>query len=401
MVRCRLHPAPVVVALCAAGLGLSLAACGSSGEQVTNAGSASAHARGRSTSAQSAPPAPSALSAEEGREAVAKVGGVVITKAELLHQMKIGARGGEVPVPPHYSACVQKLRAAKGTGPGSGGEARLEAECNKRYQALARPALALLINNQWLRNEGAELGIRVDRGALARELQASIEAGLEKQLASTGRSLADVRAELEVAQFSNGIYEHIDAKTPVLTPQRVRAYYDAHFANYALPQMRDLHIVRTSNLAAAEKIKREIAKGRSFQSVVKSLAGVAQPIGAKEGLVEGLTYKRYSEPVLAKAIFRAHPHVLTGPVQITLGFFVFEVLSIHPPRQMPLKEAAASIERELPTKLHNLTRVAAVKEFKRKWTARTDCTAGYVVSGCRQYKPSGLVEEASEDPYVL
>jgi parvulin-like peptidyl-prolyl isomerase len=349
----------------------------------------------------------SALPASAGSsEAVVTVGMTTITKAALLHRMAIGAPfKNEVPVPPAYAACAAHLRSEQSSSAGAGESVEaLERACEQKRRALQQTALSSMINDAWLANEAAADGIEVDEAAFAREYRASAAAlaqqgpSLQQRLAQTGRTVSDLKAELRVGQLSNKIYEHIEKKAPPVTDALIARYYAAHKHAYVLPERRDLRIVRASSAAAVLRAKHEIESGESFADVVKRLT-VAQPFSASKGLVLGLTHTLYAEPILSDAIFKAHPGVLTGPVKIPLGYYVFEVTRLIASRQLTLAQATPTIRRQLPEQLQNLTRAKFVKAYKKKWTSRTDCHAGYVVEGCRQYKPSKNTPPS--DPYLL
>ncbi len=294
---------------------------------------------------------------------------------------------GEVPDAPNFTACIAHLRTgAAASRPAS----ELKGECQKRYEALLSPALGSLIHTQWLLGEAREEGVRVGEAEVQREYASATAANPEfkETLASTGQTIADVKLNLKLGQISNKIYERIKERTPKTTATLVERYYQQHKASYALPEQRDLHIIRTASQAAARKALGEIRSGRSFSSIAKQIT-IPQPIGTKNALLLALAPKGFSEPLLAEAIFKARPKVLSGPIKISLGYYVFEVTRIHPPHRRTLAEVRGTLERRLPELLRNQTLSGFVTTFRRKWTARTDCRAGYVVENCRQYKSTG------------
>jgi hypothetical protein len=54
-----------------------------------------------------------------------------------------------------------------------------------------------------------------------------------------------------------------------------------------------------------------------------------------------------------------------------------------------LAAASASIKQELRSQTEEKHFTAFKEEFRKRWTARTDCRAGFVVVDCKQYKASG------------
>jgi foldase protein PrsA len=316
---------------------------------------------------------------------VATVAGKAITWGVLRHQMAIGIPKREVPAPPYFNACVARLRAAGSrSSSGEPSDAMLREQCRRRYQSLLGPALSVLIHSQWLFGEAKKIGYRVDRAAVQHELRENTRGALSA-IAAQGETISDIGQNLVLQQISEHLYESVKRKTPRVDHALLARYYAANRKRFAAPEARDLHILRTISAAAAEKARSEIKAGRSFSSLVKQSA-LPQPVTTKDGLLLGLTPHFFSEKVLNDAIFRARVHELTGPVRISLGFYVFEVLRIHAPHQRTLAEVQPELKRQLPERLHRQVLAEATSRFKRKWKARTDCRPGYVVRGCRQFE---------------
>jgi foldase protein PrsA len=344
---------------------------------------------------------------------VVRVGNGAITKAAVLHWATIGATKQEVPQPPGFSACIIRLRKKEQID--SGGEGRtanlLKEVCKRRYEQLLQTAVSILVNDLWLIEEAAREGIKVDPQKLAQNLAASHAMvkgrplSFNGYLAVSGRTLADLKFELEVAQLSEEIYKHAEAKTPKLTSTLLARFYAAHKHQFAVPEERDLYILHTKSEAAALQAKRQIQAGQSFASVVKGLH-VTQPLGSKEGLSMGLKRTGYSEPKLIDAIFGARPGVLSGPVHLALnpayganGYYVFKVIRKIPAHQMPYSQALQIMRSELPQALHRKTLASFVSAYKRRWHSRTDCKAGYVVELCKQR--NSPTASYLRDPFVL
>jgi parvulin-like peptidyl-prolyl isomerase len=373
-------------------LGALLSGCG-------GAGSASS-----SASKPTSKEAPAAASAPAGAdpagnpsEVLARVSGKAISAGELEHALTVEAANSdrELPQPPAYAACVKRLRTSASTS-----AAQLKGRCAAEHEELLGHVLGSLIRARWLEGEAAEQGVRVSDADIQREYEADVKGlDLQKILSSTKQSVADLKQGLRVGQLSNLLYKNIDKQTPKATHARLLRYYQAHKAEYALPPERDLEIVRTASEASAKKALAEVKAGQSFSEVAKKVS-LPQPIGSHEALVRGLSFKQYSEPVLARAIFAAPVGALSGPVKISLGYYVFKVLRKVAPHQQTLAEVQGELAAELPELLHRQTLAAAVKAFKAKWVARTDCRSGYVVKGCKQYK-AAKKPAVPEDPYTL
>jgi foldase protein PrsA len=374
----------------------ALTSCGGGGDSRPAGGTAASSVQASDASAQSA--ASTTQSAQPSippSTPVATVAGHTITWASLRRRMSVGPTKHEVPEPPDYSACVEHSAKAALIGGAQKTDVQLKAECQARFSELLPPALKALINQQWLSGEARERGMKLDKAAVKRELAQDIQAAAGK-LAASGNTVADIQGNIVATQLTDRLIAQVKRRTPRVDHAFLLGYYAKHRQSFALPETRDLHIVRMASLLAAKKARAEIEAGRSFASVVKVTA-ISQPIETKEGLFRGLTPTFFSEPVLANAIFRARPHVVSGPVKISLGYYVFEVIAVHPPRVKTLAEVQGQLKAALPETLYRQALAQAVAAFRKKWIARTSCRAGFVVQECRGYKGSG----PPVDPYTF
>jgi parvulin-like peptidyl-prolyl isomerase len=351
-------------------------------------------------------------SAPEG--IVARVGPYTITQAAYEHALaaEVDAEPPAtrvVPVPPGFAACVSHRKAAAAAtttadNASATSPAALERECQKQYETLRETVLDRLITNEWLIGGGRELGLKVGEAEVRQNIAEfkkrnyPTEAKFRGYLTSSGQTPGDLIFQTRVEFLSQGIRNAIKQKVGAFPDSRIAAYYNAHKRLYVVPETRDFEIARTKTRGEALRVKREIASGKSFSTVVKRLP-LKQPIFSKAGLVKNLKSGVYNEPPLNDAIFRARPGVLSGPIRIFLGWYVFEVKRIHPSRQKPLSEVEASIEKTLPEKLQQQALVAYIKAWRKRWTARTDCAANYVVRRCKQFKVTSSTPP--EDAYTL
>lgn len=347
----------------------------------------------------------------EPNAVVVRVAGHAITRAMFAHafaaEVKSEGPNAVAPVPPDFTACIEHLQATSAPSGPSGakpGAAELKGDCQQQYLTFEKHALDPLIVDQWVIGGAAEEGVHVSGRELEQALKKA-EAGhsqahVAQQLAISGRTLADFALETRVQLLGEGIRHVLAGKTEHITRTQVVDYYNEHKALFGLPPRRDLEIARAGSEAEAQKIKREIASGKTFASVVGKLP-LTQPIFSRKGLVSGYQPGLYRQRPLDHAIFAARPNVLSGPVKINLGYYVFEVKRMLPPVQKPLAEVQLSIRQQLPEILYNHALVAFVSAWRERWTARTDCQPGYVVAKCRQFKASSVAPSAKEDPYTL
>jgi hypothetical protein len=388
----------LVLSALLAGVG-GVAACGGGGSTGKSASVGDPHGGAAEASGPATDP----------NRVAARVGGSVITAGMLDRWMKSVVRT-EPLVPPRFSACVARLQATGGTpgaAPATGAakpsEAQLKASCEQSYQELRVLALDRYIAGDWVIGGARELGVAIGGQALQRRLAAignkhfHTQAAYESYLAKSGRTAADVTFLTETELDSDAIRSAFKQRVGPITPARVRDYYEQHKSAYLLVESRNLAIAAARTRAQASAVKRRVASGASFASVVRGLSW-AQPVGSNEGLVTGLLSGYYKESALNEAIFRARPGVLTGPVKTVIGYYVFKVKKINHAVQKPLAAVAPSIKATLPAVLAQEALVNFIKRWRAKWTPRTDCSPEYVIPKCRQFKTS---DAPPEDPYTL
>lgn len=365
---------------------LALGGCGGSGNSAGTADTGSA-----------------ADPVSEPNAIVARVGTHVITKAAFEHSLadivKFEELEGIAPVPPDFTACVRHIEAtSRAAASAKPSRAALRVKCEQQYQALATQALDPLISQQWVIGGAAEEGVNVSDAELQRYLKREqngrSQAQEVKQLALYDRTLADAELSSRVQLLAEAIRHLFAVRTEHLSPAQIASYYNAHKSEFGTPPRRAVEIARTGSRAEALKVKRKIASGQSFASVVKDLP-VEQPIYSKDGFIAEYEPGLYREPPLNDAIFAARPNVLSGPVAIYLGYYVFEVKRAFAAVQEPLTQADATIRAKLPNELYKRAFSAFVARWRARWKAKTFCSPGFVTAKCAG------ASAVAEDPFTL
>lgn len=334
--------------------------------------------------------------------AVVAVGGTPITKTTFAHWMSVaasstgaGSPAGKAPVPepPNYTACIAHLQAnqpkpAKGvTVPGP---AQFKSECETQYKSLQTEVLGFLISSQWVLGEASSLGVNVsDKEVKKRFEQIKAQqfpkaAEFEKFLASSGQSVSDLLLRVKLNLLSAKIQQKVVKKKSKVTQAEIAKYYNEHQSRFGVPEKRSVEIILTKTEAAAKKAKQEVESSKNFASVAKRVS--IDPVSKTNGGLLPEVVKGQEEKSLDTAIFSASKNVLSGPVRTAFGFYIFEVKSVTPGSQQTLAQAQASVKAQLVATAQQGALSKFVKEFKKKWTAKTDCRAGYVVVDCKQYK---------------
>ena len=339
--------------------------------------------------------------------AVVQVDGKPITKATFKHWTGVAAAATSpgttpvIPEPPSYTACIAHLEATqpkppKGTPAPT--RAQLKSQCEQQYKSLQQEVLGFLISSAWVLGEASSLGVKVSdkevkkRFGQIKEQQFPKGAEFEKFLASSGQTVSDLLLRVKLNLLSTKIQQKITKSKSKVTQAQIAKYYKEHKDRFEVPEKRSVNIILTKTEAAASKAKSEVSSGKSFASVAKAVS--IDPVTKVHGGRLTEVVKGQQEQALSNAIFSAKPNVLGGPVKTAFGYYIYEVKGVTPGSLETLAQAQSSVRSQLVATQQQSALSSFVKNFKKKWTAKTDCRAGFVVMDCKQYKApkSGLVK---------
>jgi foldase protein PrsA len=339
--------------------------------------------------------------------AVASVNGTPITVSTFNHWMTVAANASSastttgaatpkvpVPDPPAYTNCIAHLEAtapkpAKGqTKPTA---AQLKTQCEQQYASLKQSVLGYLISANWVLSEAAERGVKVSDSEVKKQFnqiksqQFPTEAAFQKFLTSTGYTVSDVLLRVKLDLLSTKLQQKISKEAGKKPSQHeIQAYYEQHKSQYGQPEKRNILIILTKTQAQAEKAKKEIESGKSFSSVAK--ADSIDPVSkAAGGSLPGVA-KGQEEKALDEAVFSAKVKVLGGPVKTPFGYYIYEVTKTIPGSQQSLSQVKSTISQSITAEKQQKSVSEFVKNFRKKWTARTECRNEYSVQDCKSYK---------------
>ena len=337
-------------------------------------------------------------------DAVVQVGGNPITKATFEHWMSVAAASSAttataktakpvIPDPPDYTECIAHLEAtaakpAKGQSKPT--KAELKSECEQQYTSLKQEVLGFLISSEWVLGEASHLGVNVSDKEVKKEFekikneQFPKAAEFEKFLASSGQTVSDLLLRVKLNMLSSKIQQKISKEKGTPSKAEIEKYYKENPSRFGTPEKRNVAIILTKTEAQAKEAKKEIESGKSFASVAKAKS-IDPTSKAKGGLLTGVV-KGQEEAALNSAIFSAPLNTLSGPVKTPFGYYIYEVKSATKGTQQTLAQSEASIKQQLTATNQQAALSKFVKEFKKTWTAKTDCRAEFVVADCKQYK---------------
>lgn len=339
-------------------------------------------------------------------DAVVQIEGTPVTKTAFNHWMTIAAASltsttpGQkapkpvVPDPPSYKACIAHLRSIEpkpAKGQPKQTEAQLKSQCEQEYTALKTRALGYLITANWVFKEAEAMKVHVTDKEVQKEfikLKKSsfpAEAEYKKFLETSHETVSDLLAYVKGKMLSKKIEAKVlkEAKKKI-SKAEAQKYYKEHESSFGQPERRNLRIILTSSEAKANAAKAEVESGKSFASVAKRVS--IDPVSkAKGGVLEGVT-KGEEEKALNEAVFSAKTGVLSGPVKTPFGYYIFEVTKVTPGNQEAFSKVESRIKQEIASQRERTSLEKFAKEYKKRWTSKTECRSGYVVQDCKGYK---------------
>lgn len=295
-------------------------------------------------------------------DVVAKVGARAITKAAVDHGLTVLSGGLDAST---MSARIRTKRTVQ--------------------------AQELLISSIWLSEEAAARSVAPSQSELfarieARRLASAPGGAAEfrEYLHTTGQTRADIereaRSELAVARLQ----QSIRASAGEVTAAQIADYYKTHQYRFLIPERRRTALTNTASRVAAESLRRRVEAGQSLISPAQRKVGEGHSTFSNGDVTH--------RDKLEKAVYAARPRVLTGPVYDGLDYDLFIVERVFPARQQALAQVRGQIARQLVAERVRRMRARLTSRWMAEWTARTDCSPGYVVPKCRQYRGSSVPE---------
>lgn len=339
---------------------------------------------------------------------VAKVadadGDGVITTAAFDRWVAIAARRsaqaqapGAAPTPvfdaPNFTRCVaskQKTAPKPEKGKPKTTGVEFKTQCRQEWELLRDQALGYLVAAEWVRGEAKARDITlsdedVDQAFAAQKQQAFPKpADYEKFLKQSGSTEDDLRAQIEIEQLQQKLVADVSKSADKVTRQDVAEYYKENRQQFGAPASRDVLVILTKTREQADRAKAALARGESWAAVAKrsSLDVASKDRGGK---LQSVTKGQQLEPI-DEVVFAAKENVTGGPVKTQFGYYLYRVTSVRKGNQQSMREATPTIERVLLSQNRQKAVDAFLKEFRARWTARTNCREGYVIAECRNAK---------------
>jgi foldase protein PrsA len=328
--------------------------------------------------------------------AVATVDGQSIDKADFTHWMNVAAKtSGQtstaVPDPQDgYKQCIAARRKATpkpAKGQPKVTDAQLKSQCAQEYNQLRDQVLQLLISFKWIQGEANSMGVKVSDADVKKSFEQQKKQSFPKDkdyqkfLKTSGQTQNDIMQRVRLDLLSNKIRDKVVKGKDNVSDKEITDFYNKNKARFAQPEKRDLRVVLTKTKAQAQKALNALKSGQSWKTVAKkySIDDTSKANGGKlPAQAKGTLDKQLDD-----AVFSAKKNKLTGPIKTQYGYYDFVVTGITPASQQTLAQARTTIKQTLASQNQQKALNAFVKDFTKRWKAKTTCSDGYKTTDCK------------------
>ena len=230
----------------------------------------------------------------------------------------------------------------------------------------ATPARALmlryLIMDAWLAREGRRQGLEVNTE-------------------DAGTSPAAVRAQklqVRTTLLTDKLVSRIAGPRP--SRQDVARFYREHPLAYGSPEVRYMKRVPAPTRAQATNARRALEAGMSWGGTIDRYADRTTAIPTPKGHIGAQLGEE--PPPLDRAIFAARRGALTGPIESSGKWWIFQITRIHRLEGKPLTEARTSIATFLRQRRMERARRTLLQRLRARYRPRTICSEQLLLSMC-------------------
>lgn len=228
------------------------------------------------------------------------------------------------------------------------------------------------------------------RKAVVAEVEAAVNERVTRaEAAARGEALLTADASREVRNHRENLMEkrlyaeHVFREVTV-TEADLKAYYEAHPAEFTLPESRHVAHIALDTHEAAEEVKAALAAGAPFDELARSRS--KDPAAVNNDGDLGWVTKKDAPGELA-AIFDVTVGETIGPLQTSFGHHVIKVLEVAPSRLLPLEAVVEEVRKK--------TLRAKNQERREAWVKQLRASARVSVSE-RALKKFLAAEQANE-----
>jgi parvulin-like peptidyl-prolyl isomerase len=251
------------------------------------------------------------------------------------------------------------------------------------YRALRDDVVDLLVWRVELRQAAAALGIAADPRAVERRInQVKQQRGatgreFARQLAKLGLTVALMRADISARLTYEAVREYLAARVSV-SEEEIADHYRRNLEALSTPPSRDVADLVVKTRAEAVRLRRELARGASFVTLVRrhSLDRAARKRGGVTTLYQGRGDLRLVEAAFALRLGAVSSPVAAGRWHLLKA--LSEIRPAHTPTLDEVTDAIREIVRQAKT---NAALDAWTRDVRASYAGRVVYAPAYAPAG--------------------
>jgi foldase protein PrsA len=243
---------------------------------------------------------------------------------------------------------------------------------------LHQQAIQGLTTSAWMEGEAREQGIVVSDAEVRKSFEEQKrqsfprDADFRRYLKLSGQTQQDIEQRVRIDLIERRIHDRVIAPAAAgVSEQDVTDFIAQHLQQ--APERRDVRLIVTRTIGEADAARAVLEVGGTWRAVARRYSSDART-KHRSGVEKWLRRHDLPKPV-ARAIFKAQPQRLTGPIHTTTGYYVFAVSRIHPAITYALDRE--TVRETLVSQAQQHLLDAFMSAFTAKWTARTTCAPEY------------------------
>ena len=316
-----------------------------------------------------------------------------------------------VPEPPNYTACIAHLRsdrAETGQRPEQRRPtAQLKTQCEQQYKSLQQEVLGFLISSQWVLGEAHSPGREASATRKSRRNSKKSRRSSSRRRPNSknswrrsGQTVSDLLLRVKLNLLSQKIQKKIvkDKEHRHARP-KIEKYYNENKSRFGTPEKRNVEIILTKTEAAGERAPRRKSNRARASRASPRATSIDPTSKANGGLLTGSGQGPGGEGARHRDLLRAKSNVLERSREDAVRLLhLRSARASRPARSRRWRRSKATIKQQLTATSQQAALSKFVKEFKKKWMAKTECRSGYVVVDCKQYKAPKTTATARPAP---
>lgn len=255
------------------------------------------------------------------------------------------------------------------------------------YQSLVSEVVKYLVQVDEFDQKAAELKVSVtpkqvdDRLAqIKKQSFGGNEKKYQQALKQQGLTEADLRQDLHAQLTSQAIYAKLTSSVKV-SDSDIKAYYDAHKAQYVQPETREVRHILVKSKSLAEKLETKLKGGASFASLAMKYS--KDPSGKQGGKLcvahggsSGACIN--TVPPFDKAAFSLKTKEISQPVHTVYGWHIIQPLApTQPAHVQPFKQVVSQIQTNLAQQQKQSAWSNWLEKLKKDYEGKVSYQTGY------------------------